>query len=105
MSEPFPYSSSMHLTVHAGLRTLDKHFRYLFGTLRRGQLPGLWIDVASDDTDRHHECRGCGRDDPAREIHPNRQGRLRSRETQRTFIVESYPDPDDPKCFFLATAG
>ena len=76
MSEPFPYSPSMHLTVDAGLCTLDEHLRYLFGTLRCGQLPGLRIDGASDHTDRHHECRDRGRNDPAREIHPNRQGCL-----------------------------
>src|SRR5258705_8463548 len=94
MPEPFPYAPSMHLTIDDGLRAFDKHLRYLLGTLKRGQLPGLRIDVAGDHTGRHHECGDIGRDYPAREFHPNRQGRLRSRETQSSFIVESYPDPD-----------
>src|SRR6266849_5311911 len=94
MSEPFPYSPSMHFTVDGGLRALDEYLRYLLGTLKCGQLPGRRIDDASDHTGRHHECGNIGRDNPAREFHPNRQGRLRSRETQSSFIVESYPDPD-----------
>ena len=77
----------MYFAVDRRLRTFDKQLRRPLRTLRSRQLGRLGIDVARDHGRRQRKLARRSRRDPAHELHPHRERRLRSGQVQRLLVL------------------